>query len=467
MLQAPLILGSISFISACKNDSSVDPQPVDASFETNNHSFASGISYPPMHDSSIIDGYLDKQSYFPGETAILFVSAVQSMRQQSINVYDLNSKIIFAISFEKVGKQPVNPDDPSSNGYGYKSGISTVLPADLPSGVFLIGNKIPLVVKSKAENVDFTIVYPSNTENAYSASGGKSLYTSPTPATQVSFLRPITMHYFCIGIFKWLLGQTYNYNVISDMDLDEATSLKGKLLLIVGHNEYWTKIARNNFDAYVANGNRALILSGNSMYWHVRYNADRTIMVCYKSVKGDPTPNLLDKTYYWNTISQNHPVAQSIGVDPDHGGYGTQSSYKFPNFGGLKIIDINSPLFKTVNLKRGDVLNMDTHEYDGVPVTGFDKNGYPVLDSKKLSFYKVKLLAFDKALDYNIPNQLNVAAAIIFKKTKTSGTIINFGSTNFCTNESFYTQSNAAIFRQITKNAIDGLLVDENMFLWS
>ena len=53
-----------------------------------------------------------------------------------------------------------------------------------------------------------------------------------------------------------------------------------RLLLSVGHDEYWTWGMRDTVDAFVAGGGNVAFLSGNTCYWQVRIEGD--VMVGYK-----------------------------------------------------------------------------------------------------------------------------------------------------------------------------------------
>ncbi len=54
------------------------------------------------------------------------------------------------------------------------------------------------------------------------------------------------------------------------MDLEDYSEIAGaKVVVIIGHSEYWTRRARENFDRYVLEGGNALVLSGNTMWWQV------------------------------------------------------------------------------------------------------------------------------------------------------------------------------------------------------
>ncbi|MGN6180606.1 MAG: N,N-dimethylformamidase beta subunit family domain-containing protein [Mucilaginibacter sp.] len=409
-----------------------------------------------LTNTHILNGYAGKTSYLPGSDCTLYLSADATYHHQKINVYDIRHNLAFSIPIATVGKQQIQTDMPYQKGYGYTATITFIVP-NIQSGVYLIANSIPLIIKSNSSNVDFTIVYPTNTENAYCLSGGKDLYGSATPT--LSFLRPIGLSPYAPGIFKWLLLQSYIYNVISDADMESMDNIKGKLLVITGHSEYWTKTARLNFDTHVNNGKPALVLSGNTMYWHARYNETGDQLICYKDPQKDPASATEDKTTYWYASSQQYPPVKSIGVDGSLGGFGIQSRKSFQ---GIKIADPTMLLFNGLNIKRGDVIPCSSHELDAGPIAGYDREGFPILDNSKLGFYKYHLIGYDIALDYFTPNKFNTATAVMFRKTPTSGAVINMATTNWCTNRYFTDPKNLTI-PTITKNAIDGLLNDRFM----
>src|SRR5690606_5306227 len=146
--------------------------------------------------------------------------------------------------------------------------------------------------------VDALVVYPSNTANAYAESGGKSLYSREGRPGKVSFHRPIAVESLSAVCLKWfstLPDFTVGFIADSDMDLYDNI-VNAKVLVIAGHSEYWTREARLNFDRFVDEGGHALILSGNTMWWQVRYTEDRSGLICHKEDALDPISDPLFKT---------------------------------------------------------------------------------------------------------------------------------------------------------------------------
>ena len=82
----------------------------------------------------------------------------------------------------------------------------------------------------------------------------------------------------------WLETQGYSYDVFSDTDLHlDPRLLDGyKVLFVVGHSEYWSFEAMNAVSRFLDRGGNAIVLSGNTAFWRVSFNADATIMECRK-----------------------------------------------------------------------------------------------------------------------------------------------------------------------------------------
>jgi hypothetical protein len=83
---------------------------------------------------------------------------------------------------------------------------------------------------------------------------------------------------------SWLETQGYSYDVLSDTDLhlDPAVLDGYKVLFVVGHSEYWSFESMAAVSRFLDRGGSAVVLSGNTAFWRVSFNADATIMECRK-----------------------------------------------------------------------------------------------------------------------------------------------------------------------------------------
>ncbi|MFN8422126.1 MAG: DUF6605 domain-containing protein [Anaerolineae bacterium] len=301
----------------------------------------------------------------------------------------------------------------------------------LRSGVYRWAGTIPFIVKSRDPADRIVVVYPSNTQNAYNKRGGRSLYTTPR-ATAVSFQRPVDPPVLDLArpLLEWLARGDLPVRYVADQDLEDADALAGaKVVVIIGHSEYWTRAARRTFDRFVDAGGDAVILSGNTMWWQVRYDAGRDRMICYKNTP-DPEADPLLATTNWTAPGLRYPPMRSTGGDFDHGGYGDHREDppgEKRGWDGFRIVAPLSPFLAGTGLRPGDVLSLPSREYDGAPIAGFDAAGVPILDRATLGFHRLELIGYN--LGYR--RRPTVGTWIVFQRTATSGVVVNTATTDW------------------------------------
>ena len=78
----------------------------------------------------------------------------------------------------------------------------------------------------------------------------------------------------------WLDRHQYQYDVITDRDLDRNPDvLSGyEAVVINGHSEYWSARAYDGLDTYLGAGGDAIVLSGNTMFWRVSFDESDEVM---------------------------------------------------------------------------------------------------------------------------------------------------------------------------------------------
>jgi hypothetical protein len=414
------------------------------------------LSFWGSEKQEIVNGYMGRLSVKPGESVDIFLNSESVVNNYRLKLYDLGGNIVSQVVL------PVFPQKTSSatayqDGFGYRANARITVP-NLKSGIYLWENKVPMLIR--ANNPKIIVLYSSNTGNAYCSEGGKSLYgfnsSDQKGAVKVSFFRPVGIEKFSKGFLEWMYNEKMEgVGYIDDQDMDDYNKLKsGKLLIVTGHSEYWTVDARRNFDRFVNEGNHAMVLSGNTMWWQVRYNASRDQLICYRKADIDPIEAAGLKTILWSDSSLHYPILSSIGADYNYGGYGNKPQYK--GYQGYKIA-MQSPLLENTTLKIGDIVYFRSAELDGAPLKGFDKDGIPIIDKKLLGFYRIELVGYDLVQW----KKDGVATWIVFKAKKNSGTVINVASTDWCSADGI--GSNKEI-QKITSNMILKLIQNRNVF---
>lgn len=77
---------------------------------------------------------------------------------------------------------------------------------------------------------------------------------------------------------KWLELRGIAVDFCTDFDVHHDPKLlsKYRLMLSVGHDEYWSKEMRDNVDAFLLAGGNVAFLSGNIMFWRIYFGSEKT-----------------------------------------------------------------------------------------------------------------------------------------------------------------------------------------------
>ena len=106
------------------------------------------------------------------------------------------------------------------------------------------------------------------------------------------------------------------------------------------------------------------------------------------------------------------------------------------------------------------MIHLPSDEWDGVPISGFDADGFPILDNQ-YNFEKLELIGFDRG---SRGGKGTYPTIIAFKATATSGIVINMGSSEWCSKDGIENATSGTQLKTITENAIRKLLNRTNVF---
>lgn len=172
---------------------------------------------------------------------------------------------------------------------------------------------------------------PFATWQAYNRSGvpGESLYYAeePTRAARVPFDRPgggPPPERWEEGLLRWLRPAGYTVDYCSGLDLhrDGPALLRGYRLLVVnGHDEYWSKEQRDAVESFTTGGGNVAYFAANTSYWQARFEDDGRTMVCYRDAVRDPltTTDPARVTVEWAGAPVHRPENTMTGVSYRHG----------------------------------------------------------------------------------------------------------------------------------------------------
>ncbi len=292
----------------------------------------------------------------------------------------------------------------SYNDLNWGSGHTIAIPSDWKSGIyeFSFNNGTEsysefLAIKSTQPGTYSKILVLDSlpTKIAYSPIGGKSFYgfnsTDGLATSQLSMERPTGRGQWAEHreFVTWLDQKGIPYEAASMMDVQRDPSLlkNYNLVLLIGHNEYWSKEMRDAWDSYLASGGNGAIFSGNTMWWQVRFSSDLKHIICYKSTTNDPLYGVDNSrvTTNWYKAPVNRPENTSTGVSFRHGGYHNYTEAGVPyyvkgsktddgSYGGFKVADINHWAFASTGLADGAVFGRGDGVSSG-PVAGYEVDG--------------------------------------------------------------------------------------------
>ena len=165
---------------------------------------------------------------------------------------------------------------------------------------------------------------------------------------------------------RWLEAGGYDVAYATDMDLERFPEIATgrRLLLFVGHPEYWSAPARKTLEAAIAAGTNVAFFSANEIYWRVRYEplpgGQYRTVTCYRKANIDPLADVDPSvaTTQWRALPDQHPESLVIGQMYGH-------IVIAP--GNYVCNDANHWIYAGSGMATGDaILNLIGPEYDRV-----------------------------------------------------------------------------------------------------
>ncbi|MEV0457420.1 N,N-dimethylformamidase beta subunit family domain-containing protein [Catellatospora methionotrophica] len=174
-------------------------------------------------------------------------------------------------------------------------------------------------------DADVLVSVPFLTWQAYNRSGepGESLYYAeePTRAARVSFDRPgggPPPQEWEHGLLRWLTGSGLRVAYCANLDLHDQPALlaRHRMLVVNGHDEYWTWEMRDHVEAYVRRGGNLAIFAANTCWWQIRLEDGGRTMVCHREAVTDPMTAVDPSrvTVEWSSAPVNRPENALTGV---------------------------------------------------------------------------------------------------------------------------------------------------------
>jgi hypothetical protein len=440
-----------------------------------------------------IEGYAGRVSYRPGEPLTLHVATTAQSFAVEIARIGAAREVVFSKA-DIPGRPGPIPENASSHGCGWPAAFEMTVPESWRSGYYHAmllaedgGGKYVqrgrrtvqascfFVVRAARPGADSRILLQlaTNTYNAYNNWGGFSLYAynsrGGVQGNRVSFLRPPASQFsrWEEPFVAWAEANGYrlDYATNGDLETHPADLAAYRLVLSVGHDEYWSTPMRDHLEAFIAKGGNVAFFSGNTCCWQVRTEDDGTAFTCWKQrLVMDPVyPSGKHATLstLWSHHLVDRPENRLTGVGFLFGGY-HRSHGQFMD--GPAAYTVHRPehwLFAGTNLSRGEAFGgrdsivgyeCDGCEFemrDGLPVpTHRDgtPEGFTILASCPAKWHPDDSQFYDR-----FPAD-RVGAAVLGTYTR-GGTVVTVGSTDWAHG----LRGKDPAVERITKNVLDRL----------
>ncbi|WP_435018615.1 N,N-dimethylformamidase beta subunit family domain-containing protein [Tundrisphaera sp. TA3] len=453
-----------------------------------------GDDPPPL----TVEGYTDRLSYRAGEEIAFHVSTPAASYAMEISRLGAEAKVVYAKSGLPGGPHPI-PEDASSHGCRWPASHRIAVPADWASGYYNVrlrvadngGKHVGRGRRTAEVDLFFIVRAPgpekaspillqlsTNTYNAYNNWGGGSLYAyngrGGLQGHRVSFDRPMAGDFrnWELPFVAWAERNGYAFDYCANGDLEAHPDLldRPKLVLSVGHDEYWSAPMRDNLEAYIGRGGNVAFFSGNTCCWQVRSEDHGRALTSWKQIyaqdplfpKGDH--RLLSTL--WSHHLVDRPENRLTGVGFLHGGYHLSHGQYMDGKGAYTAHRPDHWIFEGTKLERGaefggkhtvvgyecdgcefeirDGLPVPTHR-DGTP------EGFTILATCPTRWHPDDALWYDRFP--RDPSGAPAGGAAVLGTYTRGGTVVTTGSTDWAHG----LRGGDEVVERITRNILDRL----------
>lgn len=361
--------------------------------------------------SLFIEGYAGQRSIAQGEEIPIHVSTTAAKYEIEVARLGAVREVVWKKSDVPGVAYPV-PEDASANGSRWPESVRVPSTAAWKSGYYEVifraadaGGKWTQRGKRTAESSAWFIVREAkpgttskillqlctNTYNAYNNWGGFSVYAynslSNNQGHRVSFERPGPSQFarWELPFVQWAEKNGYALEFAANEDLEFRPEMltSYKLVLSVGHDEYWSTPMRDHLEDWIGQGGNVAFFSGNTCCWQIRAEDNgRAFTCCKQNYHLDPvfaTRDFKTLSTAWSHHLLKRPENELTGVGFLWGGYRKSHGQFMTDPAEYEVHRPDHWVLAGTSLKRGEKFGgKDTivgYECDGCELEW--KNGLP------------------------------------------------------------------------------------------
>jgi hypothetical protein len=185
-----------------------------------------------------------------------------------------------------------------------------------------------------------------------------------------------TFWHWDVPFIRWLKRRQFAVDYCTDLDIHENFGdllASYRLLLSIGHDEYWSEAMRRNVEAFVENGGNVAFFSGNTCWWRVHLVEGNSGFACDKTKLGGDEK----KRDQWFNFD---PENRLTGVSHRNGGgqwWGKREAV------GYTVQHADHWIFEDTGLRDGDTFGAEHalvgYECDGAAISARpDESGFAI-----------------------------------------------------------------------------------------
>ncbi|WP_143590694.1 N,N-dimethylformamidase beta subunit family domain-containing protein [Thermoactinospora rubra] len=241
-----------------------------------------------------------------------------------------DDRVVFTGSAGEDWTLHVGADWPSSL-YRARFGPAVPWPRGLPGQAPCPDNEVYFVVRQAVPAAPILLSVPFTTWQAYNRAGspGQSVYWTESPgrAPAVTFDRPgggPPPERWEEGLMRWLRPAGYDVAYCSNLDLHDGLDLlsRHRLLIVNGHDEYWSAGMRDTVEEFVRRGGNVAFFSGNTAWWQIRLEDGGRTMVCHRDAVADPVADPRLATVEWSAAGRPENTLTGVSFRLGAGAWG-------------------------------------------------------------------------------------------------------------------------------------------------
>jgi hypothetical protein len=240
----------------------------------------------------ILNGYCVNFSVNKGQNLDFYLNPKVAAKKGYITINNLKGEVIDSFLIElhhqiSIDEYKIEQDP---NLYKEKFTFNT---STLNKGLYLLGNKIPFLIKDTSKRGTIQVMFPFLSLHAISNKGGKSFInhnsSNHVAATRLSLKRTLVIDDYTKNILAWLgLHYPDAIDVFCDYEIENHKLLSNDILILYGNCDYIPLNVKKTIEKSIYQGTNALVISSTLFRLIIKHDKVQKTIEFYDDSSLDP-----------------------------------------------------------------------------------------------------------------------------------------------------------------------------------